>query len=612
MPLSLVLHATFLTWHRDLSRWNAWNQIVDLELTLLDRARGAFLGRWFGAGLPMLQGELLVFIANLDELKIRYGELRRGALKQDSDRNLTEPIAGITGTLVGALLSPPSSILVMPLIAEQMPTVTTKLAAATNAITWGGLGVLIAALGVPLVGLGLPALALRQPALGAAGFRLLGALTGFFMAARRLIEQLVGPRQEVRNPLLKQMLEVLDSAARLVPFLFILAELVINWAGSKLAPLAGFLDRLITIAQVLFQVINDAVADLFDRLQDLYVGKNSPWQVVKGIVNTFRQWLGLMTQQIGGLLDAGGKVFDTVPIPPAPGDKGKPRTELRIWRDLKDAFDKVVPLIKKLTSESWLALRFKEIGARLTRIIDIFSSVKPSTPAEKSWFGRQVGKVVDFLELDPLKEAVPPWPAGLVWPDKPLIKDFPSAEIIFGEEKRIADRGRVQSSLLFEEAFKKPEPREGYVFDLDKDAQTALERIRRPPEDVFTAERKALLARPELEGKTFEDFLENARKTEAKLRSSLFAVLDGVLPDLAAQYVPTLQGLFWELDTALYGKHAEFPVRDLPGGDLLNVKVRRVRVRAPGMKAAFVRDWGKDLKIVLEQQVYRTGAVGAT
>jgi hypothetical protein len=597
MPLSLFLTGTFTTWQRDLSRWYVWGRLIDLEQTLLERARGAFLARWFGGGLPTSQGEPLVFLSNIEELTARVRQLRRGSPSQEADRNLTEPLAGITGTLVGALLSPTSSFILMPVIAEQMPKWTTQLAAALNTITLGALGPLVAALGVPLVGLGAPYLALTRPAEAVAGFGILGALAGLFLALRRFFEQLVGPRSEVRNPLLRQVLNVLDSWATLVPFLFALVAFAITWLGPKLAPLARQLDLLIKLAEDVFSVIGLVVTDLFERLQGLFVGKNSPWAVVGRIAGTFRQWLGLMGRQFVELLGAGAKVFEPLAVLPAAGEKGPPRKVLPFVRDLEAAFDMVGPLFKQLTSENWLVLRGKEIGERLTHIVAIFGNLEkhPVKHKEPGWLkARQTRK---------FKEAVPPWPTDLAWPEAPIIRDFPSAEFIFGEAKRITERDWVQPSLV--EAFQKPGG--GYAFILDRDAEKALARIKRSPVDLFVAERKSLLARPELGGKTLEQYLHDAREAEAKLRSELFVVLDSLLPPAVAEHVPNLQGLFWELDTKLYGKkEAEFPVRDLPGGDLLNVKVGPVRIRTPGRKAAIVRDWGKDLKTALQNQVYRT------
>src|SRR5262245_25229413 len=113
MPLALVLHDMFGTWQRDVKKLAEWNQLVELEQTLLDRARGAFLPRWFGTGLPVMVGNLRVAIANIDALAARYRELRRQARGETSDPNLTEPLAGIAGTMVGALLAPTSSIVLL-------------------------------------------------------------------------------------------------------------------------------------------------------------------------------------------------------------------------------------------------------------------------------------------------------------------------------------------------------------------------------------------------------------------------------------------------------------------------------------------------------------------
>ena len=85
-----------------------------------------------------------------------------------------------------------------------------------------------------------------------------------------------------------------------------------------------------------------------------------------------------------------------------------------------------------------------------------------------------------------------------------------------------------------------------------------------------------------------------------------FMVIDHLLPPAVAAEVPKLQGLLWELDAFLYGKQAEFPVRELPGGDRLSLKVGQVRVCAPGMQDGIVRAWGKDVKTALERQAYQT------
>src|SRR5262249_20162561 len=148
MPLALVLHDMFGTWQRDVRKLAEWNQLVQLEQTLLDRARGAFLARWFGTGLAIMVGNLRVAIANIDALAARYGELRRQARREPSAPNRPEPLAGIAGSMIGALLAPTSSIVLLAVISEQMPNWITTLAAALNTVTYGGLGLLLFVIGV--------------------------------------------------------------------------------------------------------------------------------------------------------------------------------------------------------------------------------------------------------------------------------------------------------------------------------------------------------------------------------------------------------------------------------------------------------------------------------
>lgn len=582
MPLSLVLHATFTSWRRDLVRWNAWNTLVGLEETLLERARGAFLARWFGPGLPTYEGGLVVHLANIDELKRRYQELKQGA-GSGSGRNLTEPLAGMVGTLAGALLSPPSAFLLMPVIAEQLPRWWTKLAGALTTISFGWVGVLVAALGVPLVGLGVPYLALTATAETSALFNVLGPVTDLLIAARRFLEQLTGPREKVRNPLLQRLLGVLDAVAGLVPHLFAFAGVVIAEIGPMLGPFAKQLGLLISLAEDVFNAVDLALTDLSGRLKELRVGKDSPPAIVERIIGTFAQTLGLMKTQAGQLFKTGGKIFETVPVPPAAGTKGPPKHELRIWQVLKDAFGKVVPFIEQMTTKSWLARRGLEIKERLTRIGAILDQAakdaklvkkpKPTWTSDPKGAAKQM--VIGWFKGGP---AIP-------WPKAPSIGEFPSGKKIFEEIERAAKSEWRQPSVI--DVFKKAEPPGGYVFVLGPDAVKALDKIRRPPVDPFLAERKAL-------------------------RSALFSVIDTLLPDLLGKHVPMLQGLLWELDTELYGKDAEFPVRELPGGDLLDLKVGPLRIRSPGPKGRALKAWGGDLKRALEEQVYKTQAAAAT
>jgi hypothetical protein len=614
MPLSLVLHATFTTWHREMRRLNDWNQLVDLEEQLLERARGAFMARWFGTALPLYMGDLRIVIANIDELRTRYQELRRqaGGGTNASELNLTEPLAGITGMLAGSLLSPTSSMVLMSVIDEQMSKWYVTLAAALNALTFGALGTLVAGVAGPAVILGVPYWALTKPDQAHAAHDFLGVLAGLFVSARKFIEQIVGPRDAVHNPLLGKLLDLLGGLATLLPFVLAFVAFVFTWVGPKLAPLAAQIDVMIDLVQSVFVAVGDVVDDLLGELGGLFSGRHSLTAVLHGVMGTLTDWWAATRKQFGGLADAGAKPFDKVAATKPPGFKGQPQTELRLLHDINTAFGnpKLKDFIETMTSGSWLVLQAKEAGSRLQRFGAIFGNLDkhPVVTPKPGFFKRQLNSVTGWAkdrQIGKAKSAMPHWPDNVAFPDSPTIAAFPSFDDYLTETKLKAPRPFADSNILVD-AFRKPGS-DGLVFMLGSDAQEALGKLQRSPPDVFAGERKALLA-----GQTATKFLDEARATEAKLRTMLFAAIDTLLPAAAGAEVPKLQGMLWELDDALYGRKAEFPVRDLPVNEAVDVKIDRVRVIAPGHGRETVRAWGKDLRTALQGQRYGTTVAAAS
>jgi hypothetical protein len=595
MPLGLLLQSAFGSWQKDIAKLAGWNQLVALEGVLLARARGAFLARWFGTGLPLFAGDVRIAIANLDELKRRFLLMRREALRNTADINLTEPIAGIAGTMVGALLAPTSSMVLMATISEQLPDVVVTLIAVANWLTFGALGALAFAVGVPVLGVVVPfgAIAMRDDL--AVAHRFLGGLARLFIAVRSFLTQLLGPRAEVRHPLVRRVLDVLDGLATLLPFVFALAAFIVVFVGPKLEPLAVFLDHLIPLATAVFAIIALVFTDLFAKLEALYVGPRSQWAVLQGIVGTLTNWFTLVVDQFTSLYGLAKPAFEDVPVV----KDGQAATEMRVWHEikrvLKDAFDNVVPFLLEMTRDSWLIKRLKEIGARLGRFVDVMKAGR-KVGKSSGWFMKQVN--------EQLTAAAPPWPAALAVPTGPTIGDFPDATDIFDREEWEASQRWTQPDVVG--AFAKPDG--GVSFVLGADAGRALEKLRQAPFDVF-----AEVRRPLLQQQQPLDILAKAQEQEKRLRATLLDLIDTLLPPEVAAEVPRLQGLLWELDTALYGTRAEFPVRDLPGGDRVRLQVKTVRVRAPGQKDSVVRVWSRDLKTALEKQIYRTArTVSAT
>jgi hypothetical protein len=508
MPLGLLLQSAFGSWQKDIAKLAGWNQLVVLEDVLLARARGAFMGRWFGNAVPMFAGEVRIAIVNLDELKQRFRLMRREALRNTADINLTEPIAGIAGTMVGALLAPTSSMVLMASISEQMPGLVTTLIAATNWLTFGAVGVLAFGVGVPLLAAGLPfgVIAMRDDL--AVAHRFLGGLARLFIAVRNFLEQLLGPRSGVKNPLVARVLEVLDHLATLVPFLFALVAFVVIWVGPKLQPLADFLDRLVPLATDVFAVIVLVFTDLFAKLEALYAGPQSPWAIVQGIIRIMTNWFTLVIDQFTALYNVAKPAFQDVPVV----KDGEATTENRVWHEVKrlltEAFDKVLPFILKMTRDNWLIKRLKEIFSRLGTFADIFKrgtkvKKKPETGAWAWVKGKAKTSAIEALE-----EAAPAWPSTLKFPDTPTIGDFPDAKEIFNREEWEASLRWTQPDVLA--AFTKPDG--GITFVFSEDATKALEKLRKPPFDVFAAERKALL-----KGEKPADILKKAQEEEKRL-----------------------------------------------------------------------------------------------
>jgi hypothetical protein len=241
MPISLMLQQMRTKLFGRLKKLNKWSELIDLEELLLDRLRGAFLTHWFGQGLQVRQLALTVAIGNIDELQRRYEMVRQAQSQPAEGLNLTEPLAGMAGMLVGTILSPAGLTLA---------AIAAGLSYSGNAFVGilAGIGGLILSLITAPLGLaiGVGGGLLGFPLAIAAGsseqitgvHRLLGSVAELLDAGITFINQLLGPRSGVANPLVRAVLELLDKVAELVPFLIALVAILIARGGGILRPLA--------------------------------------------------------------------------------------------------------------------------------------------------------------------------------------------------------------------------------------------------------------------------------------------------------------------------------------------------------------------------------------
>lgn len=590
MPLILLLQQTFGKFSRDVSCvgeldlfcgvncLTEWNKLIALEETLLLRARGVFMTRWFGPNVPMHGGDVRIAIANLDALTARYLELRRQLLSEHRGLSLTGPVAGMAGTLTGAFVAPGlPSMLFAAIIAEVFPNWVTNLVGALNTITFGFLLPALLLLGLPIATIGYLPLTFGFNALSIY-FDFIGAATELLVAVLVFFEQLIGPREGVRNPLIRQLLGLFDRIVTIVPFLYLFAFLIVVYVGARLSPLAKQLDLMITLVREVFTAVATILQDFGERLTDLYTGRNSPLAILQRVIRTLKKMFQDLRTGFAELFKPLGALFESVEIK-KPGEK--PKKQTRLWVEiisaLERAFATVLPALEKGTTQHWFLKRLKLFGPRFDTFGEIMGRYKKEPSKKKS------------DDSDGLLSINPP-PPDLKFPEVPKFPAFPAWQIsALGTAISV---GLPPAHAPY-----------GEVFQLDAAAQAALKKLERPPADYFAVERRKILGE-----KKAKDVLAAAQAEDKRLRAALFAVMDELMPPAVTAQIPKLQGLLWELDEKLYGTRAQFPVRDLPRGERLKPEVTKLRIRAPGMKDSEVRLWVKDLREALTKQPYSTAA----
>ncbi len=282
MPLALSLHVGLGPWMRGpLNVQDPFRRFLDHQAEVIARARGAFLSRWFGPSLPLEGLSVRVAFANLAALAARARSVSVTGQPSPWDQpNLTEPLAGLAGITVGMWASPLNSLLLGAMIADAFPRWWTILLAGLNAITYGTAGMVVLFI-AGAAGGGLLALA------GLAGrdvpplVSLLGSVASLTGPAASFWDQLNGPRTAVRNPVLSEMLAILDSLAALVPQLFGAVAIVITAAVPQIPALAA----LASYGRACWAVVHDAVTGMMDMLRDEFVGPKSPFPAVVGMLD---------------------------------------------------------------------------------------------------------------------------------------------------------------------------------------------------------------------------------------------------------------------------------------------------------------------------------------
>ena len=586
MPLMVLLQDVFQKFTKSVKDLDPWNELVGLEALLVARARSAFLVHWFGSLIPLDGSSVRIGIVNLEALRQRYSLVmskRRSQLSEGP--SVLEPMAGIAGNLAGAMLTPLHFMSAMaifePYITKKLGTTTKKVLLKIGVIlnwwAWGAFGLIA-----------FVALAAGGPLL-IAGFAAVPGTEGvqdFLTAATRIAKplaefwrQVSGPREKVKNPIVRAALGVLDKLAVMFPFFMQTVAFLIGKVGPLLDPmlhqfraLSNYINEVIELAK--FTVTG--LMDLFERWLDPKRSDSLP------------HYLDLVIEAVGQLLDF---LADAISV--------------RLIGDAREYF-----------------LR---MGYGLTAY---FADVK-------KWL---VKRLLDILDENPLTKLVR---ATLKQIDalKPYFERLkaPSKD----DDEEPGDFSKA-ISFQFEPASKDVDWLKGNVPefrgpDMDfklwsfKSTFPLIAPIMSPPTDPFADVRTKFPSRPRsifageqkaLDQTAIEQFqlpnvamaVTQAHIDETRLRDALVSVASKVLPPEMLPYLKKLDDGMEKAGKALGQKpvpqdERTFPVLELPEEEKLRPVVGRLVVRVRGAARELTEEWTEGLRVTLLSQLYPMPAV---
>jgi hypothetical protein len=551
MPLALLLQETVYT-----LRWGAfhlepWTHLVRVEELLIDRARGAFLTRWFGSGLPLQGFYVNVVIENLTALRDQYLCARQSLPPAEEGPSLAEPLAGLAGEVAGILLSPTGAVLAVAVMVRDLRYWTKTL---KDTLGWAVLAVPFEPLLGPVFGpIVLPFIAgseLRQY------YAILAPAAKLLLEATKFLKLLLGPREKIENPLLRDILKFFDQLAVLAPFVIAFVAFVVVEIGPLIVPLAEQIEPFQGLIGEVVATVSDIFADIPRAYHDFMplVADRLDFVLVQ-LGNVFPVFSIAFTELFTNLSDELSQIID------------KGQTAVTTWfTDAKETGKAIIesqPLTQQIESAK---ISFKVASKAL-------STTGPKSPP--GWLSRHtIGfverKVADFADDFAANFPRPPH----------LIK--PGDFLTFKGGPPPGGLGAIDTLAGIDIKFR------GALFQdylpLSDTARTGLEALK--PTRVFDTEHGALVRQI---GEEPKKALAALRVEQMKLRELLSAVVGRVLPAELRVQIGALRDVFAKLDVSLYQSKAEkpdYPVRDLPDNGQLRPIVHRLVIRGIGLVRA--------------------------
>jgi hypothetical protein len=584
VPLALLLQK-FTVLRAAAAALTPWLEIVPLESTIVERARGAFLVHWFGPRLPFEGINIRAYIVNIEDLARRHHLAEQSIPKSVPGPNLTEQLLGVAGLIAGILITPGgaiaggyamahiagfsvkavftalgwiafSGVLVVGLILAPLPT----------AVLIGG-AVTAAAGGFALLGGISDSRELRSV------FNLFGSLARFMNATVTWLSQLTGNRSEIRNPLLRQILDVADRLAPLLAVGLGAVAIFVRRVGPVLEPVAKMLKSLGEFASAALAAISSA-SGLGTRLTPLKAGGRSISRIVHDVTTIAGTQIDLVSASV---LDVFADVLKSL-------------TDL--WPKIKTAFVEFWPKAEAFMVGLFVEHPFVRVLTALGTEIGIFADAWKTTPAKEDDEPSATEPLVNELE-----EALKAPKAALK--SLPKFPDLPAPS----KEPLLHTPGLAPLSL---DAIKAVATSLGSKRDpatrltLADDARAALERSLKR-RSAFASEGKLLGLEAAVSQSTFAPF-----------RALLATIVQRVaLPDLADAFA-ALDGTLTAIDEKLYGTKAQgapLPVRDLPRTQRLRPQIARLRLRVPGADPEEVTRFKELVVLRLASRTYDVSAM---
>ena len=472
----------------------------------------------------------------MDELRARYQEVTNQVRPRSNGPNLTEPLAGLAGTLVGTILSPGGAIVASYMAIRFLKQSLGRLMTAIGALIIGPIataigvtaGILLLPIGLifGIIGGVVSRGALRE------GYDLLGSIAELLIAVTEFINQILGPRENIRNPLVRQVLELFDRVAVLFSHIFAAFAVLVTRIGPLIIPLARQGIAFINLIEAVVHLLREIFEDIFSPFTAQGITRLNPMESVNVVVDGLKRLLPLVLRRLTSMLTKMSIILAAGMLTALP--------KMGFW------FVQVALVINRAILQHW-AFRGILAGIRQIQIIRSAIPNTPSTPATpSSGSGFSIGSL----------PFVPPVPTLPALPEPAKV------------EHRAAGQPEFSLGLpSFSPAKHHFAPH-----------------LRQTPTSVFTSEHTRM--RSQL-GQSPTEALQEIRQQEMGYRNHLFRIVGQILPPEIRVRMPELLSMFRSIDRHLYQEDVhepenQFPVLDLPSSDRLRPVVQQLTIRSHG------------------------------